>query len=304
MKNFIIIRTPKGKRYAERINFRMNQLYPNMRCFIRDKNDFHELIEDREFIRPDNTVIHSRCAFPAARWLDRLQSYENQGYTVINNVNTLRLTANKLKTVQLLKENGILQPQTFFEITKNSRIREIVNHVQRYFSTNEFVMKPYTSAGQGEHVYKFNINAFQTEVFRNTLGNMPYDSVIIQEVVPYTSIIRVIVIGGVAMPYHFIDYKRPNEWKVSVCLNKTTMQVRLGIPSELAELAEKVQHIVGGDINFVDVFDTPYGYVVSEVNTACNLYQHQQLLKRAGYRKSGIAWRIAEYLYKQFPSNR
>jgi len=299
MENFIIIRTPKSKRYAERINFRMKQLLPGIRCYIADKNDFHNIIESNTDIHPDNTVIHSRCAFPSARWLDRLHAYEDQGYAVINKTKTLRLTANKLKTVQLLKENGLLQPQTLIDITKTSNISEILAHVRQYFSSNEFVIKPYTSAGQGEHVYKMHVNNSEHDI-REIMHSMPYDSVIIQEVIPYTSIIRVIVIGGVAMPYHFIDYKRPNEWKVSVCLNKTTMQVKLGIPADLAELAEKVQRIVGGDINFVDIFDTPYGYVVSEINTACNLYQHQQLLKRAGYQKSGIAWRIAEYLYKQF----
>jgi glutathione synthase/RimK-type ligase-like ATP-grasp enzyme len=54
--------------------------------------------------------------------------------------------------------------------------------------------------------------------------------------------------------------------------------------------------VIGGEINFIDVFETADGYVLSEINTACSLLIHERKAKEAGSTHWNIAGYIAEYL--------
>ena len=69
--------------------------------------------------------------------------------------------------------------------------------------------------------------------------------------------------------------------------------------SELLRLAERTQQVIGGEINFIDVFETREAYILSEINTACNLSLHEEKARRAGSTHWNIARYIAEYLDRE-----
>lgn len=99
---------------------------------------------------------------------------------------------------------------------------------------------------------------------------------------------------------------RKTDWKVSCCLNRTTMKLNENAHWSLLELAEKTQKEVGGIINFIDIFEYPVGdflnqvrYTNAEINTACSLNIHEKLAKDAGRRDYNIHFCIAKELVKQ-----
>ncbi len=127
---------------------------------------------------------------------------------------------------------------------------------------------------------------------------MPTSKVIIQEYVPYTALYRIIVIGGEAIPISWVDRPTERRWKVSVCLNRGMEFVPNPAPG-LLRIAEQTQREIGGKINFIDIFDTPTGFVLSEINTACNLTIHEEKARAAGSRHWNIAKKIAQYLISE-----
>jgi len=176
------------------------------------------------------------------------------------------------------------------------------------------IAKPYTSLEQGLNVRKVTLlDGYGTiiEEFDKVLGN----KIVIQEYIPYTALHRVIVIGDKALPYTFIDKPEwhPNDWKVSCCLNRTTMVLNENANPELLELAEKTQKEVGGVINFIDIFEYAVSrvghlgmynhsgseYTNAEINTACSLNIHERLAKQAGRSDWNIHSRIAKQLVKE-----
>jgi glutathione synthase/RimK-type ligase-like ATP-grasp enzyme len=69
--------------------------------------------------------------------------------------------------------------------------------------------------------------------------------------------------------------------------------------TELLRVAERTQRVIRGEINFIDVFETREGYVLSEINTACNLLLHEEKARQAGSQYWNIARYIAQYLDEQ-----
>jgi hypothetical protein len=119
---------------------------------------------------------------------------------------------------------------------------------------------------------------------------------------------RVIVIGGKALPYTFVDKVawHPLQWKVSCCLNRTSMQIDTNPDQRVLEIAEETQRAVNGDINFIDIFENddwrPISqgrFSISEINTACSLNIHERLAQEAGRTDWNIHARIAKYLVQK-----
>jgi glutathione synthase/RimK-type ligase-like ATP-grasp enzyme len=69
---------------------------------------------------------------------------------------------------------------------------------------------------------------------------------------------------------------------------------------ELLRVAERTQEVIGGEINFIDIFRTRSGrWILSEINTACNLSIHEGMARQAGHPSWNIANAIAKYLDRQ-----
>jgi glutathione synthase/RimK-type ligase-like ATP-grasp enzyme len=160
------------------------------------------------------------------------------------------------------------------------------------------IAKHLTSMSQGASVKKISMRLLIEDAQRE-IEQVPGDTIVLQELVDYVALYRVIVIGDVALPYAFVDrpeWHQPEDWKVSVCLNRTTM-LYCTPSTELKRMAERAQQIVGARISFVDIFQTVSGrYTMSEINTACNLSIHEHLAQLAGEPKWNIHYQIARYL--------
>jgi glutathione synthase/RimK-type ligase-like ATP-grasp enzyme len=250
--------------------------------------------------------------------MNNLVRKENEGFRVINTTEVLKLTSDKLKCAMKMYNAGLPHPKTW-EYNRSLPLSHLVSELEEN-NINKIIVKPYTSMEQGEHV---QVRAIQhvhicscptcghnhriegvnnprdpEEHLREAISEMPTSKVVIQEYVPYIGIYRVIVIGGQALPISWVDRPTTIRWKVSVCLNRN-MQFVPNPDTELLRVAERTQRVVGGEINFIDVFETRDGYVLSEINTACNLLIHEEKARQAGSTHWNIARYIARYLDEQ-----
>lgn len=327
--NFVIIRTDKGGRYARKILRSIQWLnenkYPQHEFVTVDMTitEFLHYIDINDFfgfegVGPNNTIIHARCANPRTDWTIKLRELEERGYKVVNSVDCIELTSNKL-ACSLALQNKVAHPKSF-EYSRNMRGGDLdmlrANLSAAFLGNDYIIAKPLTSLEQGANVRKIRFMGNHWERIIDEFNEVPGNKIVIQEYIPYTALHRVIVIGGKALPYTFIDkveYHQPGDWKVSCCLNKTTMKLNENADRELLELAEKTQKEVGGVINFIDIFEynvsrvghlgmynhSGVEYTNAEINTACSLNIHERLAKLAGRNDWNIHFRIAKQLVKE-----
>lgn len=322
--NFVLIRTEKGRKYARKILRSIKWLnenkYPEdyfdyIDFTIGEFLDFgyEKIINDFE---PEYTIIHARCANPRTEWTIKLRELEEQGYKVVNSVDCIELTSNKL-ACSLHLQGKVNHPKSW-EYSRNitdAQLYDLLFDIEAKLDGPDFLIaKPLTSLEQGANVSKIDmrINGDLISYVRRKFNEVPGNKIVIQEYIPYTALHRVIVIGGKALPYTFIDkpeWHTNGDWKVSCCLNRTTMKLNENIPDGLLSLAEDTQREVGGVINFIDIFEykedigggaIPVSrYTNAEINTACSLNIHERLAKSEGHEMWNIHSRIAKELIKQ-----
>lgn len=330
--NFVIIRTDKGGKYARKILRSIKWLnenkYPQhefktveltISNFIESFEDGMFILSLRNQIKPENTIIHARCANPRTKWTEYLRELQDVGFKVVNSVDTIELTSNKL-ACSLHLQGKVNHPKSF-EYKKGKSdfyFETLLNEIENQLPNAEYLIaKPLTSLEQGANVRKINLYEHEDEplTLKDEFDLVPGNKIVIQEYIPYTALHRVIVIGGKALPYTFIDKPEwhQNDWKVSCCLNRTTMKLNENADRELLELAEKTQKEVGGIINFIDIFEyatqrvghlgmynyPSKGYTNAEINTACSLNIHERLAKAANRPDWNIHFRIAKQLIKE-----
>lgn len=303
MKNFVIVKTGGNNTFsakiARSIKWINEHYYPN-EVFNTSVQVFNNIHLDG--MNPKDTVIHVRAAYPKETgWIKELIEAEKKEYRVINKPSVLVLTANKLQC-SLKLQHKVSHPLSWEYRPENDNLIDVISLMIRdLYHPDYIIAKPIASMEQGANVRKIKIVGKSTNAIEAELEQVPGKVILLQEYIPYIAIHRVIVIGGKALPYTFVDKPEwhPDNWKVSVCLNKTTMQYMGNPDAELIELAETTQHVIGGEINFIDVFETDKKYVISEINTACTLNIHEQLAKAANEPKWNIHYRIARYLVSQ-----
>lgn len=288
MKNTVVmIVTPNGKKYARMIGASLNTL--GYSYLISSVSFFPKVFERHPQLKPTNCIIHPRAAHPntSVKWMRKLEEYAKK-YTVINAVKTLQLTADKLKSM-LYFEGIIDTPYTWG--TKRNVEKLFYNNLPK----ETVVIKPYISKDQGKNVTKFDIKhtTANFSAFAKVVENMPTSNVVVQEFIEYNSLYRIIVLNEKALPFAFVDKPSKEAWKVSVCLNKKMKYVSK-VDKSLLKLAENVQAKIGGVVNFIDIFSTDEGYILSEINTACNLSIHEDLSKHK------ISTEIAKALVRHF----
>lgn len=284
--NFLILQTTGGKFFARRVGKELMNLghkYYRYYCYSIDK-----AFQNHPEWNPDNLIIHSRAANPTANWVKRLEYYENKGFKVVNSTEVLRLTSDKLKSNMELKFEGNI-PNTWSINTNNLAQKEL--DVIKIFS-DEFVIKPRYSQGNGCNVHTIKGDDLTVKNIKELTDGVSNYWVIQEYIKNIKCLFRVFVIGKKALPY--VTYDTPilaNDWKLSVCLNKKQKPLHdVNVNQGLLSFAERIQQAINGDINFIDVFETRDGYVLSEVNTACNLKYHEEILGE------NIAKEIAKYL--------
>jgi len=278
-KQIIIIRTKAVTRYAERIAKEIKKL--GIECSIVFWKEIEDFLE-RNKLGPEKTLLHYRAAGKSVN--PRAFNLEKKGYKLINPAKVLERTSDKYKTYERLKDQNVVLP-----ITKKGTRGEIKKYIDK-LSFNKFVLKPINSKYQGKMCFRSYKNDPEIDL---KLSRVPGKEIILQEFVEYLKIYRVILVGEkIIKEAVFCDEPNENHWKVSVCLNPEIKHVQDPDP-ELLNCAKKITKILESEIAFVDIFQTKEGYVLSEVNTACNLSQHED---KSGY---NISKDIAEYLVNQ-----
>lgn len=277
MKKYCIILTTWGGRfYGRRIGKELRKL--NVTSFYCSLNRWPKVLDDHPELNKDNCVILARCAHPnnSPQWMKTLESLEELGWRVINSTKVLKLTSNKL-ACSLFLQDKVSHPQTW-ECTKKTFDKIILE-----LPDGEYIVKPYISQSQGKYVKRFVIDQVDDElIFPNNpnklVDDIPENKLVIQTRIDYKALYRVIVINGKALPYSFIDRPTKDKWKVSVCLNKVSMEFVPNPNKDLLKLAEDTQRVIGGDINYIDIFENQEGkFVISEINTSCILRIHERL---------------------------
>jgi glutathione synthase/RimK-type ligase-like ATP-grasp enzyme len=306
--NFILLRTDKGGRYARKILNSINWLnknkYPQHTFYTFDLtiSQFMNVPMDWwQRLNSNNSIIHARCANPRTEWTIKLRELENAGYKVVNSVDCIELTSNKL-ACSLHLQGKVNHPKSW-EYRKDINNFEFVNLISAIadeLPNRYLIAKPLTSLEQGANVKKLEIpNPLNLRNFKEQLDSVPGNKILIQEYIPYTALHRVIVINNKALPYTFIDKPEwhSTDWKVSCCLNRTTMQLNNNAADWLIDLAEQTQKEVGGVINFIDIFElADSSFTNAEINTACSLNIHEKLARDAGRSDWNIHYRIVKCL--------
>lgn len=295
---FMIVRTGSGKKYARRIGQELKRVNPHNKWLVPSVSYFPESFQRRPHLNPRNTVIHSRAAYPdGPNWVRNLVAKEEEGYRVVNSTEVLRLTSDKSKCGLQMFDAGLPHPRSW-EADRNwdeDMIRRLWVLMASNYDVYKVVVKPYTSMDQGANVKV----ADSYIAFASAIRSMPTGKVVVQEFIDYTAIFRVIVINGRALPMSWVDRPTPQRWRVSVCLNRN-MQFVPNPDQELLRVAERTQEVIGGEINFIDIFRTRSNrWILSEINTACNLLIHEGMARRAGHPSWNIANAIARYLDRQ-----
>lgn len=268
--NIVIVRTGGGIKYGRRIGYKLFEFGHHF--IIPRYDEFMSSLRSKPTWTRNNTIIHTRAAYPSRTgWMGDLFQLERDGWIVTNKPETIYLTSNKFKCAEALIRAGLPHPQT-----RLYRKRDWVDMGDIFPWGPEVILKPITSNGQGGYVKKINNRSSEEEILQ-IINSIPGNEIIIQDVVPYRGLYRVIVLRGNPLTTVWRDHPTAERWKVSVCLNPD-MEVEQDAPQELLTLAVQAQTVVGGDINFIDIYQTRYrGYVLSEINTACNLTHHERL---------------------------
>jgi glutathione synthase/RimK-type ligase-like ATP-grasp enzyme len=294
-KVVVIIHTEKSYAFANKICSNINSS-----CFKSNVLELENTITSLP--KYDKLIIHPRTATPInTNWIRYLKKLEKNGAIIVNPPRLLQLTSNKLECAFVLYNAGINHPKTWKGLKNNN---ETVKEIQSLLQTHhKLIIKPYNSISQGAYV-KLLKNGFTNKKIRESIDTIPTDPFVIQEYVNYSAIYRVIVIGGKALPFSFIDRPTPEKWKVSVCLNRDTMKFIYNPNPKLLKLAVDTQNVINKHVNnkysgihFIDIFETTKNnFTISEINTACSLFIHERLAKNANHPKWEISKFIAAYL--------
>jgi len=280
MKEILIIRSKKGNEYAETLAKKINDLGAEC-CGTVCWTDLDEFLVQNK-CSPEKTLLHYRTAGPNVN--PKAYELEKQGYRLINPARVLERTSDKFKSYEWGYDHKLKLPLTK-KVTKGN-IKQVIDE----FSFQKFVLKPINSQGQGAFCFS---SSFDDPEIENKLSQIPAQEIIIQDLIKYIKIYRVIVIGNKILDQAvFYDKPSSSQWKVSVCLNPN-MKLDKNPDQKLLSYAKDLAAIFETEISFIDIYETKDGYILSEINTACNLTLHEQ---KSGYT---ISEDIAKYLISE-----
>lgn len=164
--NFVLIRTDAGGRYARKILNSVKWLnenkYPQHRFDVYNYTiaEFMQygFAQIEEMMESEDTIIHARCANPRTEWTIRLRELEEMGYKVVNSVDCIELTSNKL-ACSLYLQGKVNHPKSW-EYRKNLTNFEFVNLISSIadeLPNKYLIAKPLTSLEQGANVKKIEL---------------------------------------------------------------------------------------------------------------------------------------------------
>ena len=212
----------------------------------------------------EKDIIFFRTGAPAAVQIAR--AFEDAGFYVVNDSRYLQLSGNKYLANVHATSSGVPIPTLNVKVRKGNK--ELLS---LYLKQNgPLVAKPVISCDNGRHVY-----LVRTEADFSDVARIPGSHILLQDYVRFHRLVRTIVTSA-GMLAEATTYATAHDmWKAAV-KNRSVKHYR-DIPKELQNIAEKTLQVFGGDLAFIDFFETSNGFIFNEINHACGLLQHERI---------------------------
>jgi glutathione synthase/RimK-type ligase-like ATP-grasp enzyme len=208
------------------------------------------------------------------------QAFEEAGFRVVNDSRYIQLSGQKYLANVHARASGIPVPELNVTVKKNNY--ELLSVLLR--QNGQLVVKPIISRDQGRYVY---LVRRERDLERAAL--VPGSHILVQSEVKFDRLVRTIVTrNGMLIEGTEYDVKR-NTWKASVCDNPLATHYRR-VPSELVRIVEQTLRAFGGDIGYIDYYETSSGFVFNEINHSCGLMYQERITG------CPIADRLGEFL--------
>ena len=219
------------------------------------------MLDDRKLIfdlqsRPDVDIVLERC-INHSRAMHGLRLLESAGIRCINTSEVARICGDKILTSLALKEGGVPQPEVRVAFTEESALNAIE---ELGYPT---VLKPAVGSW-GRLLSKVNDREAAESILEHKaiLGSYHHSIFYIQKYMEKKGRdIRSFVVGDECIA---AIYRSSEHWITNTALGG----VATGCPiyDELAEVSLRAAKAVGGGVVAVDLFETPRGLLVNEVN--------------------------------------
>lgn len=221
------------------------------------------MIDDREIsadiksgLTSKADIIVERC-INHYRALHALQLYEDSGIPCFNSSSVAAICGSKFETSLILKKHNVPQPEVRIAFTEKSALAAIEE------MGYPVVLKPAVGSW-GRLIAKISSRESAEAILehKTTLGTYHHSIFYIQKFIEKQGRdIRSFVVGNecIAAVYRSSDHWITNTAKGAVATN-------CPIDEKLAAISLAAARAVGGGIVAVDVFETPQGYQINEVN--------------------------------------
>ncbi len=217
--------------------------------------DDRALIFDLENV-PSVDVAFERCV-SHSRTLYSLQFLEQAGVPCINRAAVAKVCGDKIETSIALAEYGIPQPQLRVAYSKDAALKAIDE------LGYPVVLKPVVGSW-GRLLSKVNDRAAAEALLehKQLLGSYQHSIFYIQEYIEKQGRdIRTFVVGDECIAG---IYRKSTHWITNTA--RGAVAVNCPITNDIAELSLASAAAVGGGILAIDLFETPRGLLVNEVN--------------------------------------
>ncbi len=219
------------------------------------------MIDDRKLIMdfesaPDVDVILER-SINHSRALHALRLFESAGVTCVNSFDVARVCGDKMLTTAALSEHNVPQPKSRVAFTEESAVEAIEQ------LGYPVVLKPAVGSW-GRLLSKVNDrDAAETILEHKTvLGSYHHSIFYIQEYVDKADRdIRTFVVGDECIA---AIYRTSKHWITNTA--RGAVASKCEVTPEIAEISLNAAKACGGGVVAVDLFETPDGLLVNEVN--------------------------------------
>jgi [lysine-biosynthesis-protein LysW]--L-2-aminoadipate ligase len=230
--------------------------------FARRKNVEMVMIDDREIAftlgRPavGADIVLERC-INHSRALHALQLFESQGIPCVNSSRVAAVCGDKLMTSIALQKHAVPQPEVRVAFTPGAALAAIEE------MGYPVVLKPAVGSW-GRLLARVNDRDAAEALLehKTTLGSYHHSIFYIQRYVEKGGRdIRAFVVGNECIA---AIYRASDHWITNTARGGCTSHCR--VSPELAAISLRGARAVGGGIVALDIFETPGGYLVNEVN--------------------------------------
>jgi [lysine-biosynthesis-protein LysW]---L-2-aminoadipate ligase len=250
-----------------RIGFLHSLIRPDEKLLIEEfsrRGVALEMIDDRRLsfrlgaprVPPAVDVVVERC-INHSRALHALRLFEGQGVTCVNSFRVASVCGDKLLTSAALEEHGVPQPEVRVAFTEESALaamEEIGYPV---------VLKPAVGSW-GRLLAKVNDRDAAEALLehKTVLGSYHHSIFYIQQYIEKRGRdIRAFVVGDECIA---AIYRTSPHWITNTA--RGGRATACAVDDGLARIAVAGAKAVGGGIVALDIFETPEGYLVNEVN--------------------------------------